>query len=163
MTKFIKFLKMELNSGATSRTYFGTSAAGAIVYAKKEKSFLILQRQRGIVDGWKSVKEPGTWSITVSGKVDDSDESPLETVKREFKEELRFSGSFKISNKPFDIFKDDNFIFTTFIITVDEIFDPKLNWEHSDYKWITTLKEIPKPIHFGTKRLLQKIKDKYHL
>lgn len=59
--------------------------------------------------------------------MDDKDKWPKVTAKREFKEELHFNGSFKISEKPFDVFEDGDFTFTTFIITVDEIFDVKLN------------------------------------
>jgi hypothetical protein len=46
---------------------------------------------------------------------------------------------------------------------VDEIFEPKLNWEHSAYKWITSFKDIPAPIHFGTKRILKKLQIKYKM
>lgn len=163
MTQFIKFLRMDLKSGDSERSYFGKAAAGAIVYAKKDNAFLVLQRQKDTIDGWKKVKEAGTWSIVVSGKVDDSDKWPKVTAKREFKEELRYNGSFKISEKPFDVFEDGNFIFTTFFITVDEIFEPKLNWEHSDYKWIKSFDEIPASIHFGTKRLLKKLSIKFKM
>jgi hypothetical protein len=60
MTQFIKFLRMDLKSGDSKRSYFGKAAAGAIVYAKKEKAFLVLQRQKDTIDGWKKVKEAGT-------------------------------------------------------------------------------------------------------
>jgi hypothetical protein len=46
---------------------------------------------------------------------------------------------------------------------VDEIFEPKLNWEHSAYKWIKSLNEIPSPVHFGTKRLVQKLKKRFRV
>lgn len=163
MTQFIKFLRMDLKSGDSQRSYFGKEAAGAIVYAKKEKAFLVLQRQKDTIDGWKKVKEAGTWSIVVSGKVDDGDKWPKITAKREFKEELHYKGNFKISEKPFDIYEDGSFVFTTFLITVDEIFEPKLNWEHSDFKWIKNFNDIPTPIHFGTKRLLKKLSIKFRL
>jgi len=154
---------MKAGESDSPRSYFGKAAAGAIVYAKKEKAFLVLQRQKDTIDGWKKVKEAGTWSIVVSGKVDDSDKWPKVTVRREFKEELRYTGQFKISEKPFDVFEDGDFVFTTFVITVDEIFEPKLNWEHSAYVWVTSLKEIPNPVHFGTKRLFQKLKTRFKL
>lgn len=163
--QFIKFLKMNLATGNDEqpRKYFGDGAAGAIVYAKKDRMFLVLQRQKDTIDGWKRVREAGTWSLVVSGKIDADDPNPKETAKREFKEELRYKGQFTISNTPLNVFKDGDFTFTTYVITVDEIFAPKLNWEHSSYKWIKTLDDIPTPIHFGTKELFPKIKQKWKI
>lgn len=66
--------------------------------------------------------------------MDDDETDPRETARREFKEELKYHGVFDLSKKPFDIFEDGAFVFTTFIITIDSIFIPKLNWEHSSYK-----------------------------
>ena len=53
MTQFIKFLRMDMKAGESDspRSYFGKAAAGAIVYAKKEKAFLVLQRQKDTIDG----------------------------------------------------------------------------------------------------------------
>lgn len=52
--KFIKFLRMNLGTGdepVKKQEYFGKKAAGAIIYAKKEKMFLVLQRQKDVIDG----------------------------------------------------------------------------------------------------------------
>lgn len=149
------------DDSSDTRTYFGTEAAGAIVYAKKDKKFLVLQRQKDTSNPKQKVKEPGTWSIVVSGKVDDTDGNSRNTAKREFKEELKFKGWYTLEDKPFNVFKDGDFKFTTYVIIVDTIFKPDLNWEHSDYKWISKLSEIPNPIHFGTKELLSKIKKRW--
>jgi 8-oxo-dGTP pyrophosphatase MutT (NUDIX family) len=142
--------------------YFGNKAAGSIVYAKKEKEFLIVKRQSKVIDGWKKVKEPGAWSLVISGKQDDKDRNSKITAIREFKEELKYNGKFIISNKPIDYFVDGDFRFSTYVIIVDKKFKPILNWEHEDYKWIKDInKDIKSPIHFGTERLNKKKILKY--
>lgn len=138
------------------RSYWGNNAAGIIIYAKDTGRILCLQRSNRVM-------EPNTWSITVSGKLD-GNESPTEAAIREMHEELNYKGPLSRPEK-IDIFtdKDDNgetFTFTTYLVQVPKEFTPKLNFEHRKAFWWDGKEKINGEIHFGTKRLLNKLKGK---
>jgi 8-oxo-dGTP pyrophosphatase MutT (NUDIX family) len=130
--------------------YWGNRAAGAFIYSSETGKILWVRRAK------KGVKEPGQWTVVVGGKIDEN-ESPRNAVIREVKEELKFNRPFTISAKPAHTFNDEkeDFIYYTFRITVDMEFIPKLNFEHSEHRWLE-LGEMPKgKIHFGVKNLIQ--------
>ena len=155
MIKFKKFIKVE---NLFEKKYFGSSAVGVIIMAKDTGRILILKRSKDVFDG-------GTYSIVASGKVDEN-EKPVHAAKREIQEELDYKGKF-LSFKLFDIFKDkndseefdDDFIFYTYFAMIPKEFKPKLNWEHDLCFWWNGKDKIKGKVHFGTKRLLKKIKN----
>ena len=49
--------------------------------------------------------------------------------------------------------ENKNFIYHTFLITVDAEFIPQLNDEHRGYSWVP-LKDHPKPLHPGVWRTI---------
>ena len=90
----------------------------------------------------------------------DSDEIPKEAAKREVQEEAGYDGETEMI--PLSVFEKGTFKYHNFLAIVDEEFEPKLNWETQDYKWVD-FGDWPQPLHFGLQSLLakdsQKIKE----
>ena len=112
------------------------TAAGVFFYSKSTNRYLYLLRS--------DPKNP-SWSIP-GGKIE-KDETLLEGIERECREEMNF---FDQSLKLIPIQKFDNGTFTyhTFFCQVDNEFIPDLNDEHQGYAWVNT-DFYPKPLHPG--------------
>lgn len=122
--------------------YWGTAGAGGVIQAQDTGRYLI--NHRGA-----ETMEPNTWG-TWGGKIDEG-EDPKEALKREIREETGYTGPMAL--KFLYTFKDGDFKFYNYLITVAEEFEPELSWESQDAMW-TTLDKLPKPLHFGLKGLL---------
>jgi 8-oxo-dGTP pyrophosphatase MutT (NUDIX family) len=114
-------------------------ACGAVVYAKNTSRVLFLLRN--------TEKYNDTWALA-GGKVE-GNETVIEALKRELKEEISFDID---QNKiiPLELFtsKDNKFRYHTFVCLVEEEFIPKLNAEHKGYCWCD-INNYPKPLHPG--------------
>jgi ADP-ribose pyrophosphatase YjhB (NUDIX family) len=136
------------------RKYFGRSACGVVILAQDTGRILTVQRAKKVMNG-------GTWSVTVSGKIDDG-ENVIQAAKREMREELKYKGEI-IKLSLLDTFQDKNdmedfegnFTFYTLKMIVPEEFKPKLNWENRKAFWWDGKGKIKGPLHFGTLRLLK--------
>lgn len=100
----------------------GVRHGAGILFTDGKRALLLRRAER---DG------KGTWSVP--GGRADSGESPLETAKRETKEEIgEVRGTqfarFTLSNK--------KMTFTTFLFAVDDRFECELSEEHDKSKWI---------------------------
>jgi 8-oxo-dGTP pyrophosphatase MutT (NUDIX family) len=135
-----------VSSGNDNR-FFGNAGAGVLVYCTQTKRFLLGFRS-------KFVNEPNTWG-TFGGKID-NDADPKSAARRELEEETGYDGN--IDLQLFDVFQSGNFKFYNFLGKVEEEFKPRLDWENSDAQWFS-LDEFPRNLHFGTKRLLEKLKE----
>jgi 8-oxo-dGTP pyrophosphatase MutT (NUDIX family) len=116
--------------------------SGGLFLAKDTKRFLFLNRTQG--------KTAETWGL-VGGKREPNDSTIIDTLKREFNEEIgKVSGIKKII--PLELFtsNDQNFQYSTYVIIVDKEFQPQLNYEHSGYAWCS-YSHWPKPLHQGLK------------
>jgi len=118
--------------------FWGSAGAGVIVLANDTHKILLPKRSE-----W--VQEPATWGVW--GGAIDSTENPQEAAVREFTEETEFNGNILNIRKLYT-FKKDDFIYTTFLLTVDHEFEPTLNWETSEFVW-TDVGKWPSPLHFG--------------
>ena len=136
--------------------FWGKQGAGCIILAKSTKRILLPHRSR-------NVQEPNTWGVW--GGAIDSDEIPKEAAKREVQEEAGYYGEAEMI--PLSVFEKENkdktvFKYHNFLAIIDEEFEPKLNWETQDYKWVD-FGDWPQPLHFGLQSLLtkdsQKIKE----
>jgi 8-oxo-dGTP pyrophosphatase MutT (NUDIX family) len=127
---------------------------GALVYSASTKRYLFLLRN--------NTKYSGSWGL-VGGKVEDG-ERTIEGLFREASEEIGTDLSAE-KTIPLETFTSENgqFIYHTFVISVDEEFVPVLNDEHRGYCWVNLL-DHPRPLHPGVWRtfnfsvILDKIK-----
>ena len=127
----------------TPTQFWGNVAGGALIYCTTTKRFLILKRSQYVL-------EPNTWGI-ISGKMDDDETSIEKAVIREVKEETNYDIK---DLYPSYVFKKGSFTFYNYIAFVDREFNPKLNWENVDYRWVK-LKDFPENLHFGLKLLIE--------
>ena len=128
------------------------AGAGVLFFAKDTDRFLVLLRS-GLV------REPYTWS-GVGGKIDDG-EAPFETAKREVFEEMGVAPEAKYYLVY--VFKTKHNVFTyfNFLGVVEKEFEPTLNNENLEFKWLSwkELAIMPQK-HYGLKSLLTHGGDK---
>jgi len=121
-----------------------TEGVGALIYARNTGRYLFLLRSSG---SW-----PLTWGLA-GGKVD-TGESVSEGLNREIQEEL---GGKILAPKfiPIEKFTSTNeqFVYHTFFVAIDDEFVPELNEEHLGYAWLP-LTAAPRPLHPGVSRTL---------
>ena len=121
-----------------------SKAAGAQIICQKTKRTLVGLRA-------KSSENGGTWN-GFGGSIDIKNgktESVKEAVRREMSEEIGYTGKMDLVHE-YQNKEKEGFVYHNFIGLVPEEFEPKLNNEHSDAKWITydELKSL-KNKHFG--------------
>ena len=139
------------------RSMFGRVAAGVIIQRSSDGNILLLKRS-------SETEQGGTWGIC-GGRVDeDFGHDAMSTVRQEVEEEIgglpkgKFTGkkyNFKLpmfdgdtywisgpngeswgKELPFE--NGDFFVYTTFLYEcTDEKWEPVLNWEHVNYKWVS--------------------------
>lgn len=141
---------MKKFSQLETRTYWGTEAAGILPICTKTKRLLIALRS-------EDVMEPNTYGI-FGGKLDDDEKDVKKVAIRELFEETEFNAA--ITLIPAYIFEDSNFKYHNFLGLVIEEFEPILNWENSDAKWLTFDEVLKLPNkHYGLKALLKESYD----
>lgn len=128
--------------------FWGTRGAGILPICEPTKRALLALRS-------PYVMEPNTWGIW-GGKIDDDDLKPSEAALRELSEETEFYGNVSLYKAfVFESNKAD-FTYYNFIGVLDKEFEPKLNWETSDFLWLDFDGLIKlKPKHFGLSALLK--------
>lgn len=126
--------------------YWGTEAAGIVPFCKTTKRFLVGLRSY-------SVLEPGTYG-GFGGKFDDDYDTAENVAKRELEEETEYNGEIDLIVGY--IFTAKNFKYHNFIGVVPHEFEPILNWENDNYKWLTLeqLIKLPKK-HPGLKAFIE--------
>ena len=115
---------------------------GALIYSKSTHRYLFLLRSTS--------RHRNSWGL-VGGKAERG-ETAFECLQREILEEL--GGVIQDAKiRPIEKFtsENENFVYHTYHIVVDEEFIPSLNWEHSGYCWVP-LENYPKPLHPGVWR-----------
>lgn len=115
---------------AGRETGFG---GGVLIFAEDTGKFLWIKRS-------EYGDEPGTWCIP-GGGIEDW-ETIDQGVHRECKEEIGYDQPMNLIHMYRDV--QPSFIFHNHMATVPHQFEPTLNEEHTDYKW---LKEPPQPLH----------------
>jgi 8-oxo-dGTP pyrophosphatase MutT (NUDIX family) len=127
---------------------FDRHAAGALIMAKDTGRVLVGHRS-GKVD------DPDTWGIW--GGTIHPEEDPVLGAHREIKEETGYAGP--INFHP--IFTHEgpdpthaSLRYHNLLGVVDSEFNPLLNWEHKDSKWVKP-SQIPTPTHLGLQALMR--------
>ena len=132
-------------SSGNDSLFYGNSGAGVLVYCTSTNRFLLGLRS-------KLVNEPNTWG-TFGGKIE-GESDPKMAALRELKEETGYNGN--VDLQLFDVFQSGNFNFYNFLGKVEEEFSPILDLENESAEWFS-LNDFPPNLHFGTKRLLDKL------
>lgn len=121
--------------------------AAGVLYFCDDKILLIKRSSLGDYNGY--------WAIP-GGKVE-SGESYLEGAKRECKEEIgKYHAGKNLGHYDFE--KKD-FTYRTHFVRVDKEFEPKLNDEHTEYKW-ADINKLPKKVHPGLLKTLDNLSFK---
>jgi len=133
--------KMKIEAAARLRTFAGRSTgegAGMLPYAMDTGRFLLCLRSDDGDDG-------NTWCGLGGGR--DNNEPLDETVRREAWEEAKFPREAKCDLHFIGVKEhDDGFRFTNYLGLVPKEFTPKLNDEHTDYKWVRW-EDFPENMH----------------
>jgi len=105
-------------------------AAGVLPVCPKTGRILLVRRGQ-------NQDQPGEWACFGGGFENDLDADPKANAKREFKEESRYEGQYKISKMPLHVQKNNHIDFYTFIGIFDEEFKPDIESEGEavDYGW----------------------------
>lgn len=123
-----------------------TVKAGGVVFisTKTHRVGLYLRSPR--------VNSPLTWAFA-GGKIH-ANETILRGISRELREEIGFVPEYK-KVIPIDYFKsnDENFIFYSFAVIVEDEFIPRINHESGGWGWFD-IDSLPKPLHQGAKLTL---------
>lgn len=112
--------------------------AAGVMFMTPEKDVLFLKRGKG-------GDHPGEWCFPGGGREDD--ETAEETAEREAVEEIGFcpKGTRTVLTRSV---AGGNVDYTTFIQRVNDRFDPKLNGEHTAFRWAKA-SNPPHPMHPG--------------
>lgn len=121
-------------------------AAGILFYHRATGTFLLNQRSKAIHHG-------ETWS-TLGGAID-KNETPFAGALREAIEEIgNAPESLQVRVTHEDVTEGDttDWLYTTFVVEVDEQFQPtKTDWESKDNAWVTLQEMVTLPLHPGFK------------
>ena len=141
-----RYLKEIYSDEGFVRNRWGSRGSGILF--THQNQMLLLKRSN-------SVLEPRTWGIPggAIGRDRYGDyEDAWASAVREAEEEAG-GGSFGESKGNF-IFRDGSFTYTTFYVEVNEKFQPRLNWESTDWVWVTKEEALEMQLHPGVKTLL---------
>jgi len=99
----------------------------------------------------KWVSDPGTWGLPGGGV--EPGESPLEGALREAEEEIGWRG--EVHARPaYQSQAMNGFRYHSFIGTLEQEFEPTINWEHERAGWFR-LDDLPSPLHQGVEELMR--------
>lgn len=112
-------------------------AVGIVIVARDTNKMLLLHR----------ATNPIVWSV-LSGKMEDHEEDPEVTLKREIQEEIRINPEMITGIKQLGSNKFGKTLFHIFVGFVDTEFEiPNIKKdENDDYGWFTE-NDLPSPIH----------------
>lgn len=121
--------------GTGGKKYWGKKGAG-ILFTDGDKVLLLRRKGGGAAD------HAGKWGIP-GGKTE-GNESPIETAKRECKEEIGGYEGTRVAQ--FDEV-DGHHKFTVFVFKIDKPFDVSISEEHDKSEWIPIAELRSYPLH----------------
>ena len=110
------------------------NSSGVLLICQKTGNFLLLKRS-------KSAFFPNTWSV-VAGAIEEG-ETPLESIKRELKEETQIDPN--LIKFQFFEHQEDIKSFDLFLGYCEEEYECKLDNENVDWGWFN-MNNLPKPL-----------------
>lgn len=129
--------------------FHGDAGAGILPICIKTGRILLAQRS-------EDCNEPHTWANW--GGAIDFNENPKLSAKREFQEETHFNSNIELIDAY--IYTNGSFRYYNFIGLLEEEFNPILNWESENYKWVTYDELLNQPNkHFGLISLINNSND----
>ncbi len=125
--------------------FWGRRAAGCIFLARSTGRLCFAFRSKHALDP----RTYGTWGGAIDGE-----ESPANAVLREIREEAGLTTVIEDQLTPLYVFRKENvFEYHNFLVTLEDEFEPVLNWENESFIW-SAIGEWPDPLHFGASMLL---------
>ncbi len=121
------------------------AGAGCLFWDLEDEKFLLIKRS-------EYVPLPNTWTLP-GGRLDPG-ETPIEAVRREVVEEI----GFEIGKRPLRLIYTNEthaprFRFFTYACLLKNKFEPRLNWESTDYMWCD-MSDLPDDLHWGVKQMV---------
>jgi 8-oxo-dGTP pyrophosphatase MutT (NUDIX family) len=89
---------------------------------------------------------------TFGGHFENFDKIVRNAAIREFFEETKFNKKYNISKEPFYIYEDNFIKYYTFLGFFNNMFEPIIDSEHSDYQWVK-INELPKNLLPGFRKM----------
>ncbi len=126
--------------------FWGTRGAGVLVFEEKNKTFLLLKRS-------SKVEQPGKWGIP-GGAIDNEELESKEAAHRELQEETGFTHIDDL--QLLYVFEKGDFKFYNYLAIIDSQFTPQLDWENTDFKWVTLDQMVTNRsyLHFGVNSII---------
>jgi 8-oxo-dGTP pyrophosphatase MutT (NUDIX family) len=111
--------------------------AGVLLYAQDTGRFLLVRRS-------PHCDYPGTW-CGVGGGVEPHEE-PMDAIRREAQEEVRYPEGAPCDLHHVGSYKDDDFEFHNYLGIIPTEFEPCLNDEHTHHQWCRW-EDFPEDMH----------------
>lgn len=143
---FIDWIQEEEDEGEHALDAQPKARAAGAIMMRPDGKVLFLKRS------YKASDHPNTWAWP--GGMTEENETPRQTAEREVHEEV---GDCVLDGmSEFDDQVDDNGLgYTTYIVPVGKDFAPRLNDEHSEYKWAGLI-DLPHPLHPGVEGTIKR-------
>jgi 8-oxo-dGTP pyrophosphatase MutT (NUDIX family) len=121
---------------------------GSGILFTHEDRMLLLKRSGAVL-------EPGTWGIPGGAIGIDGDGNYEDAWKSALREASEEAGGVRGSPKGKFVFRDGSFTYTTFFVEAAKEFAPRLNWESSDWAWVTREEALGMRLHPGVRKLMK--------
>ncbi len=146
-------------------SHWGSAGSGILwfTYVSGTGPFVLLLHRSS------SVNEPHTWGIPGGAvPVDDETGEPMDSYLSAMSENAEETGTpvgeMATSRWPEaeHVYRDENsgFQFTTYLHQARRPFEPKLNWESDDHRWVSLREAKALPLHPGLARALPVLENK---
>lgn len=131
-----------------------TGKAAGIIFFCESTGRILLVKRSGTGDAG------GTWCILGGGV--DPGEDWAEAALREALEEGGFIGEVELDHIDDNVDPRDGFTYRTYWGQVDHEFNPILNDEHTEFKWVPYFGPKPQPLHPEFAKTLERMEEKEH-
>ncbi len=137
--------------------FWGSAGAGILFYAYESDRYLLLKRSA-------EVQQPNTWGVPGGAvPIDKATNKRMDlwqAARKEAEEETGWAGGARPGAKyVWTDPKGSGFTYTTFVVPTILEFAPELNWESSDWAWLSLEDARTRELHFGAEWLLDRVEE----